>query len=378
MPTANRMLRRLQARLRAPRVTRGRIACGLLAICLAWTAPAAQAMPGRAAAGLQTREAASQSLDAARKEVQAAQAECRRTRSSLDAFLAGHLDAQAAAVAEDVADESQRAQQSKLTEQLRRELVELQTQRESLLQTLTEEHPEVIDMTARIEAVEARIATSEGPKLGDHAHNAAAGKSGSAIDAAEFRRLLRDWQTAERRLESARLAETAAADDLRAITELLLHSAAPETPGLPMPTTPAEPAPLESTGDSEPASQVLPAAAAPTELTQQRTPRTQTLALASLALAVMLAALAAVRLARSSADPLFASADEVSAALAVPVVGIVPFGAKASSTEVPTGIRRGLLLLAQVVIALLVFGAVAYAVVHFDVVLRTLRTWLGL
>jgi hypothetical protein len=86
-------------------------------------------------------------------------------------------------------------------------------------------------------------------------------------------------------------------------------------------------------------------------------------------------------LARATADPLFASADEASAALAIPVVGIVPFGAKSTSATASTA-RRSLLMVAQVLIALVVFGTIAYVVVHLDVVVSdpvgTLRSWFGL
>jgi hypothetical protein len=51
------------------------------------------------------------------------------------------------------------------------------------------------------------------------------------------------------------------------------------------------------------------------------------MALAALVLALAVAAVAAVRLARSSADPIFSSPDEVAAALAIPVVGISPAAA---------------------------------------------------
>jgi hypothetical protein len=71
-----------------------------------------------------------------------------------------------------------------------------------------------------------------------------------------------------------------------------------------------------------------------------------------------------VRLARSTADPLFASVDEVAAALAIPVVGIVPAAAVRGKrmTKAPlarSGWRKKALPIA---LALAVFTVVAYGV----------------
>jgi hypothetical protein len=338
----------------------------------------------RAAAGLQDRESATHDLAAARKEVLAAQAETKRTRQALDEFLASHLDAQREAAIEQAVSDADRQQQFKLRGELQSQLAELQARRGTLLETLTEEHPEVIELAARIEGIEGRLKTSDAAELTDE-DDRAGQATGPALDAVKYEQLLRDWRIAERRLESARLAETAAADRLTAVTDLLLHGPAirDESPVF------SSLADVQPQSPNKPIDQLDTASAgappAPThDSHNENASRTQTLALASLALAVMLAALAAVRLARATADPLFASADEVSAALAVPVVGIVPFGAK-SATAGDMGMRRGLGMLGQVVLALALFSAVAYAVVHFDAVLRlisdpvgTLRSWFGL
>lgn len=381
-PTVNRSC---QHWLGCLRTLRGRGVIALLAIGIAWSAfaPAAGALQLQAAAGLQTREAASRELAAARTEVQAAQAECGRTRAALDEFLANHLDAQREADAEQSQTDAEREQQAKLREELKSQLAELQAKRVALLQTLTEEHPEVIDITSQVEALEARVKTSD--EQDPAGENPSRGQSKASLDAAEYRRLLGDWRTAERRLDSARQAESAAADQLHAVTELLLHRPAQ---GASTATPPADPAAAPLAGESHDAPhprEADSAVAIPAgEAQNVRASRTQTLALASLALAVMLAALAAVRLARATADPLFSSADEVSAALAVPVVGLIPFGAKTAAAS-DSGIRRGAVLLAQVVLALALFSAVAYGVVHFDALIRffsnpveTLRSWFGL
>lgn len=379
MPSATLISRGLPVCHCAFQTLRGRFA-HVLALGTLWfgLAPLVLGSQLQAAAGLQEREAATHELAAARKEVLAAQAATRHTRNALDEFLAGHLDAQREAATESEKDAAQRQQSLKLRGELESQLAELRGERLTLLETLTDEHPEVVDVTVRIEAVEARLKATEAAES-----DGSNGKPGTAtLDATEYQRLLQAWRTAERRLESARLAESAAADRLAALSQLMLHSpAAPGDERAPAATV-AAPAldrqqkAVQPGHDHEDATAAV-AVTAPDE----QASRTQTLALASLALAVMLAALAAVRLARATADPLFSSADEVAAALAVPVVGIVPFGAKSAATG-DEGMRRGLLLLGQVVLALALFSAVAYVVVHFDAVLRllgdpigTLRSW---
>jgi hypothetical protein len=370
----------------ALRARRGLLACALstMALVCGLFPPSARAMQLQVAASFQERESAARDLAAARAEVVAAQQECQRTRHALDDFLAHHLDAQREAAALQSQEDAQHAQQAKHREQAQSQLAELEARRVTLLQTLTDEHPEVIEVTAQIEALETRLKTADDSKsLGQ---DNLPENSSAALDATQYQQLLSDWRTAERRLESARLAETAAADRLHTLTDMLLHSA-PASPA------PSSPAPLAEAGiePQQPAeasrhaqqhdAQMAAPAVDPGSDQSEKASRTQTLALAALALAVMLAALAAVRLARATADPLFASADEASAALAIPVVGIVPFGAKSTSATASTA-RRSLLMVAQVLIALVVFGTIAYVVVHLDVVVSdpvgTLRSWFGL
>jgi len=362
-----------------------RILLSLALTCLGFV-PLAHGLQFQAAAGLHEREAANHELASARQETLDAQAEAQRTRQALDRFLASHLDAQRELAAQEASSDARLEEQTKHRDELQSQLSELRSKRANLLETLTEEHPEVIEVSSRIEAIEGRLRTSqtaELPLLNESSSKA----TGPALDAAAYQSLLRDWRTAERRLESARLAEAAAADRLAAVTNLLLHSPAagdamarlsPATnsPDQGQPHAQADAASDREAGDTS--------ATLPVDAHHEKASRTQTLALASLALAVMLAALAAVRLARATSDPLFASADDVSAALAVPVVGIVPFGAKLTSSSYG-GARRGLVMLGQIAIALALFIAVAYAVVHFDALLRflsdpvsMLRSWFGL
>ncbi|MBI3837956.1 MAG: hypothetical protein HY288_08485 [Planctomycetia bacterium] len=85
--------------------------------------------------------------------------------------------------------------------------------------------------------------------------------------------------------------------------------------------------------------------------------------LAALLIASVVTAIAAVKLVRSSSGAVFANAAEVSAVLALPVVGIVPAAEIASDTRPAAArVRRATLLMAEVLLAVLVFAAVAYLV----------------
>ena len=88
----------------------------------------------------------------------------------------------------------------------------------------------------------------------------------------------------------------------------------------------------------------------------------QPLVLGALIVALVVAAFAAIKLAKAGDDSVFSGADDAAATLALPVMGIIP--------ATPSGLRstshaqrlRAIQLLAQVFAAVLVFAAVAYAV----------------
>ena len=88
----------------------------------------------------------------------------------------------------------------------------------------------------------------------------------------------------------------------------------------------------------------------------------QPLVLGALVLALVVAALAAIKLAKAGDDTVFSGADDAAATLALPVMGIIP--------ATPSGLRntshaqrlRAVQFLAQLLAAVLVFAAVAYAV----------------
>lgn len=104
----------------------------------------------------------------------------------------------------------------------------------------------------------------------------------------------------------------------------------------------------------------------PTEMTQApRDPQknSQPLALVAMLAALALAGLAAIKLARASNQGVFTSADEVGAALALPVVGVIPAIVAASPARTAARpVLRGARLFLEIGLALMVFAAVAYFV----------------
>jgi hypothetical protein len=167
-------------------------------------------------------------------------------------------------------------------------------------------------------------------------------------DSAAYQRLYNRWRSAERAADDALQAERAASERLVAI--------APPEPQL------VEPAPDEKPSVASPRDTA--ATASSGRPSESDSAVSQPLALAALLIALAIAALAAVRLARSTANPIFASVDEVAAALAIPVVGIIPATAarvpRASSAGSPW--RSTIILLGQVFVAGFAFAAVALAV----------------
>jgi hypothetical protein len=91
------------------------------------------------------------------------------------------------------------------------------------------------------------------------------------------------------------------------------------------------------------------------------------LALAALLIALAVAALAAVKLARSSSDVYFENVDDVAAALALPVVGVIsPFDNAVSSSALSqppaTRLVRHITLACELTLAVIAFALVAYGV----------------
>jgi hypothetical protein len=251
-----------------------------------------------------------------------------------------------------------------------------------LLGYLTEEHPEVVDVEGRIASLEERMA-SLGDLTGDgDAAGETRGREGKAVqqwegylkrqtslrrqDAAEYQGLYDEWQSAERRLDAALVAESAAAGRLAAIESALPHVAQAAPGGV---STAADDGPAAESQDaalaqprSAAAESKRVAAAARPAAAASDSDGAQPLALAALLIALAVAALAAVRLARSTADPIFASADEVAAALAIPVVGIIPAAAARVQKARSDTRRRKVPLVLQLFVAGGVFALAAFVV----------------
>jgi len=338
--------------------------------------------PSAGNVGSQDRQQATAALKAAQIDVRHAQAAAKEARVRLDAFLTKHFkmpgQADVASPPDPPPDTTELApRQNVEAKRFQSQLEELQAERERFLTRLTEAHPEVVDVDGRIAALEAKLENlgdaiePEAEPVGDGPHRtqgrdradlAARQRQQSEDDAAEYQRLFDDWEAAEQALELARAAESRAAEYLAAIP---LHPvpkplASRPTPANDMPHAAKGSAAVESTLTSQRVDRPASAPAA-----TNSSSGTQSLALASLAIALALAALAAVRLARSSADPLFSSADEAAAALAIPVVGIVPAAASGAVRAIAPA-RKGLKLFMQLLLAVLVFCLVAYSIKYAD------------
>ncbi len=247
-------------------------------------------------------------------------------------------------------------------QRLESQLEELQAQREHLLESLTEAHPDVVDVEERIASVKERIAS-----LADTVADPAAAKAlaeqaeqvtrqwseyvqqhqdTSKQAASTYQRLFDEWEAAQRHWDEARAAEATAADRLASLQQADEKTAAAPPTAQPAFSTPHKPpAELPPVVPVEPPRKAAPLVPAGHSGHGLRTPSStgsQSVALAALLVALAVAALAAVRLARSSADPTFASADEAAAALALPVVGIVPATSRRSeATRYRTGVANG-------------------------------------
>lgn len=325
-------------------------------------------------------------LELAGDNVDKARAEAVAARQRLDAFLSRHFDDQRKQPSPPPKpDEPTNVVQVRPNPErarLHSQLHDLRARHEELLGYLTDEHPEVVDVSERIDTVEARMATIADVTVeGDSAvrersvdtEKRWAEYLGGLTQnreqaAAEYQQLYDDWQAAEQRLDDALATETAAAERLEATAPpkpQVAESASPAPGNTPLdnrqtgPSVAADAEPprehVNESGDTAAATHLPPSEA--------DSAGSQPLALAAMLIALAVAALAAVRLARSSADPTFASVDEAAAALAIPVVGIIPATAARLQRARMDGSRpRNLILVGQILLAGIVFAAVAYGV----------------
>jgi hypothetical protein len=339
------------------------------------------------------REQAAADVASARQAVAAAREKTDAARQRLDDFLANHFELSGKVAAHPAAPQvpAQNADSPPAVdpevESSRAQLDDLRAERGRLLVTLTEAHPEVVDVDDRIANAEGRLQSilsaksSELPVFSDP-QAAAEDQQRSQTEAEEFRRLFADWKACEQSLEQARDAESKAVDLLAALPIVA-----------PIAEKPAEPTPANQALQMPSASIVIDDRVEPSTVPPTATKGapiassagSQTLALAALAVALAISALAAVKLSRAGADPLFASADDVAAALAVPVVGIVPAAAAGNRVADPAALRRTVVVGLQILVAVTVFLAVAYLVQHIEDLTRfcanpvtAIRGWFGL
>jgi hypothetical protein len=306
------------------------------------------------------REIAAREVQLARETVEEARSATVSAKIQLEDFIARHFDDHHLRGATPLPKfrESRPGRGSAVNpqlDQLNQQLNDLKTRRADLLTRLTPVHPDILEVDERIAVLSQRLALEHPPAEEPAAPGAAEGldaadgnlgeylsseRARHQQSASAYAKLVARCQTAERDLQAALEAEGLAAQRLAEIGV----SAAP----MPSPSVNSLPTPAAT-----PSGHVA------------KAPRqgSQPLALAVLLIALAVAALAAVKLARSSTDAVFANAAEVSAVLAVPVVGIIP-AAEMASHELPAAgrLRRGTRLLAEVLLALAVFIAVAYLV----------------
>jgi hypothetical protein len=298
------------------------------------------------------REIATRELQQARQEVEQAQLAVRSAKAELDGFIAHHFEEhRARAAAKSQGPQVVSAPKPTAdpeVEQLKGQIEGLTKERDELLSHYTPAHPEVAAAQGRIALASQKLAALAAANAGDalpEANEVAAAAAEQLAElslaekryheevALQYQEILDRWQAAERNLQTALEIENAAAKRLAAF----------EVPSLDEAGQSSEPAATSQLNDSS--------ASSPSS---QRA--SQSLALAALLIALALAALAAVRLARS--DSVFATADDVAAALAVPVVGIIPAIAARGSAAAPRSLLRSALLLVEIVLAIALLALV--------------------
>jgi hypothetical protein len=292
-------------------------------------------------------------VEQARRATQAARDAERVAKVDLDNFVNRHFDNHRTHIPPLAAETPQKSaavsaadrEWAKINEQLQATIRE----RDQLLRHFTPVHPEVADAEQRIAQLSGQLSAMDKPSDVVETAPAEAQAESPALPtlrpspaiehqqhrefAAQYEQLVGSWQAAHKSLLVAVAAEDAAEQrlvDFDATADARLQPAQ----GLP-------PAPM---------------------MAELRENGSQPLTLAALLIALAVAALAAVRLARS--DSVFSSIEDVAAALALPVVGVIP--ASASSVAMrrhvsgffgPRTQRVGEVVLAFIIFTLAVYGA---------------------
>jgi hypothetical protein len=312
-------------------------------------------------------ESATRDLQLARQNTEKAKLAARAERTELESFVAVHFeehrlqrpDLVGAPQPSSNLPEPKRALDPEWNE-INRQLQDLLARRDELLERFTTAHPEVADAEQRIALLSDQLAAlgdpggdAEGLSPGQLAESPPSGGPPSLenptsrshspeTDAEQYQRIFERWQTAERNLQLAVAAENDATRRLAAIEP---------------------PANAKPQGKSRSTAKPVPAVA------DGRLPTSQPLALAALLIALAVAALAAVRLARS--DSSFSNLDEVAAALALPVICVIPGVKSAGGRRTSAAsITRGVVFVAELVVAFFIFVMLAYGVQNAPVLWR--------
>jgi hypothetical protein len=323
------------------------------------------------------REVAVRQLEQARAAVEVARSAAARSKQELDQFLAAHFEVMRSRSSEPLPEPKRRPsastkppqQANQEAERLNAQINELKLRRDDLLQRFTEAHPEVLDVENRLGDLMLRLSSiepdgtdAESVTPGDFVDGsvpADAGLDRQSIllkqqqrAAEEYEQYVERWQAAEQDFKAALDVEERAAARLAAVQ---------------LPPAP----PMNAPGDvtSQPAATKAAPAVQPPAVAMDDTSRqqgSQPLALAALVIAVAVAALAAVRLARSSSDVYFENVDDVAAALALPVMGVITStdnSATASSPHPPAARWiRNATFACELILAVIAFALVAYGV----------------
>jgi hypothetical protein len=247
-------------------------------------------------------------------------------------------------------------------ETLTAKIKSLRDQRDELLTHLTPAHPLVIEAESRLEEYTRRLHDAAGagtnlPIRRSFTPETSARPPSAGADALERRhreasarmqQALADWQIAEQSLQAAIDGELAAAEKLAAVAARAgLDEHATSAAANATPVAAASPEPSKSPGRSS-----------------------QALVLAALIIALVVAALASVKLARSSDETMFSGPDDAAAALALPVLGVIPAMSAAVSRAPITRRFRTAVILGQAVLAVAVFAIVAYLVQNPAIVVQ--------
>lgn len=331
------------------------------------------------------RTAAERELESARAAVLKARATAVAAKRELEAAVAASTSAAAAPASEsqqagreagvrgESADRSPGTRswastlaQAKSSEidALHRLIADLKAERSQLLEHLMPRHPLIIDADVRIEEYEKQLTelaaagapgkAVEGPRSNKLVVPAAPGTTGAGADTTSGRQeaalaldeALAKWEKAQRMLETAMEHQSSAAQQLAAIA-----SQAPV----------AEPAVVVATSESKPAMPSQPVSESNGTLSREPS-ASHPLVLVALIVALVVAAVASVKLARASDSSVFAGPDDAAATLSLPVVGVIPATSHAVVHSSFFQRYRAVTFLLQMLLAVMVFAVVAYVV----------------